>query len=118
VTALAIAGTQVVAATRVLEGYWGRTRVGEALAGLGRSRQGKRRAKMAVDTCDMGYLHYYLAFAADPARTLPTRLGNVLLAAESYSGDDERWGWTLCSGGRDRFFAGSATLQPSRQGQN
>src|SRR5690242_4517835 len=76
-TALAIAGTQVVAATRVLEGYWGRTRVGEALAGLGRSRQGKRRAKMAVDTSDMGYLHYYLAFAADPARTLPTRLGNV-----------------------------------------
>src|SRR5580693_6505344 len=87
-----IAGTQVVAMTRVLEGYWRRAWVDRTLGRLGRHREGKRRQRLAGDTSDPGYQRSYLSFPPPPAEVLPTRLGNTLRAAESYPGDGERWG--------------------------
>jgi hypothetical protein len=88
-----IIGTQVVAMTRVLEGYWPAGWVNATLGRLGRWRENKRRASLAAaaDTSDLAALHSYLAFPPD-GEPLPTRLGNALLAAESYPGDKQRWG--------------------------
>jgi hypothetical protein len=85
-----IVGTQVVAMTRVLEGYWRWPWVDNRLGKLGRHLQEKRRKKLDL-TSELGYLHSYLAFPPDSAPQ-PTRLGNALRAAESYPGDKERWG--------------------------
>jgi hypothetical protein len=86
-----IIGTQVVALTRLLEGYWRWRWVNATLGRLGRWHEAKRRASLAADTSELGYLTGYLAFPPDGA-PLPTRLGNALRAAESYPGDDQRWG--------------------------
>ena len=88
-----ITGTQVVAMTRVLEGYWRSEWVNATLGRLGRWREKKRRARLAAaaETSDLGALQSYLAFPPD-GEPLPTRLGNALLAAESYPGDERRWG--------------------------
>jgi len=88
-----IIGTQVVAMTRVLEGYWRGEWVNATLGRLGRWREDKRRAGLAAaaDTSALAALHSYLAFPPDGG-TLPTRLGNALRAAESYPGDQQRWG--------------------------
>lgn len=86
-----ITGTQVVAMTRVLEGYWRWRWVNATLGRLGRWREKARRDRLAADTSELGYLHSYLAFPPD-GEPLPTRLGNALRAAESYPGDEERWG--------------------------
>src|SRR5262249_8893760 len=84
--------TQVVAMTRLLEGYWRWRWVNKSLGSLGRWREKKRRASLAARaTTELGYLHGYLAFPPD-GEPLPTRLGNALRAAESYPGDKERWG--------------------------
>jgi hypothetical protein len=87
-----IVGTQVVAMTRLLEGYsrWGWADA--TLGRMGRSREQKRRARLAKDASELGYLRGYLAFPPAPSPVLPTRLGNALRAAESYPGDEERWG--------------------------
>jgi hypothetical protein len=87
-----IIGTQVVAMTRLLEGYWRRPWADATLGRLGRWREGKRRTKLAKDASELGYLRDYLAFPPEPSPVLPTRLGNALRAAESYPGDDQRWG--------------------------
>jgi len=86
-----ITGTQAVAMTRVLEGYWRWRWVNATLGRLGRWRENKRRDRLAADPSELGYLHSYLAFPPD-GEPLPTRLGNALRAAESYPGDEERWG--------------------------
>jgi hypothetical protein len=86
-----IVGTQVVAMTRVLEGYWRSRWVNATLGKLGRWREEKRRASLAADTSELGYLYSYLAFPPD-GEAMPTRLGNALRAAESYPGDEQRWG--------------------------
>ena len=88
-----VLGTQVVAMTRVLEGYWRWAWVDKTVGKVGRARQNHRRSKLSQDASAMGYLRAYLAFApTEFGAVLPTRLGNTLRAAESYSGDGERWG--------------------------
>jgi hypothetical protein len=49
-------------------------------------------ARLAAEKTALAYLHGYLAFPPEPAPVLPTRLGNALRAAESYPGDQGRWG--------------------------
>jgi hypothetical protein len=88
-----VLGTQVVAITRVLEGYWRWAWANKTIGAVGRRWQRHRLTRLAKDTSAMGYLRQYLAFApAEPGAVLPTRLGNTLRAAESYPGDSERWG--------------------------
>jgi hypothetical protein len=88
-----VIGTQVVAMTRILEGYWRWAWADKTIGALGRRYQHYRLTRLAKDTSAMGYLSWYLAFApAELGSVLPTRLGNTLRAAESYSGDGERWG--------------------------
>jgi hypothetical protein len=88
-----VLGTQVVAITRVFEGYWHWGWVDKTIGAVGRRWQCHRLTRLAKDTSAMGYLREYLAFApAELEVMLPTRLGNTLRAAESYPGDGERWG--------------------------
>jgi hypothetical protein len=84
-------GLQLVAMTRLLEGYWSRP-VDATMGRLGRWRERKRRGNLLRDNSEVGYQRFYVAFAADLDQVLPTRLGNALRAAESYAGDDQRWG--------------------------
>lgn len=93
VFAATVLGTQVVAITRVFEGYWRWGWADKTVGAVGRRWQRHRLAQLARDTSAMGYLREYMAFApAELGAVLPTRLGNTLRAAESYSGDPERWG--------------------------
>jgi hypothetical protein len=88
-----VLSTQVVAMTRVLEGYWRWAWVDKTAGRAGRAWQQHRLSKVSGDTTEMGYLRSYLAFApAELGSVLPTQLGNTLRAAESYPGDAERWG--------------------------
>lgn len=88
-----VLGTQVVPMTRILEGYWSWRWIDETAGRFGRHRQAQRRARLQKNTSPMGYLREYLAFApAELGLLMPTRLGNALRAAESYPGDNERWG--------------------------
>ena len=87
-----VVGTQVVAVTRLLAGYWRWTWADTTLGRFGRRREGRRRERLAADASDLGYLHGYLAFPPAPTPLMPTRLGNALRAAESYPGDEQRWG--------------------------
>lgn len=80
-----VLGTQVVPATRVLEGYWRWAIIDKTVGEAGRRWQRRRQARLAKDGSAMGYLREYLAFApAELGPVLPTRLGNTLRAAESY----------------------------------
>ena len=89
-----IAGTQVVAMTRVLEGYWRRTLGRPHTLGL----LGRHRERNAAAEAGRGYVRPGLSAESPrvslllPAQVLPTRLGNALRAAESYPGDEQRWG--------------------------
>jgi hypothetical protein len=88
-----VLGTQVVPMTRILEGYWSWSWIDKTAGRFGRYREGQRRARLDQDKSPLGYLRGYLAFApAELGPLMPTRLGNSLRAAESYPGDDERWG--------------------------
>lgn len=93
VFAATVLGTQVVAITRVFEGYWRWGWADKTIGAVGRRWQRRQLTQLAKDTSAMGYLREYLAFApAELGAVLPTRLGNTLRAAESYPGDPERWG--------------------------
>lgn len=93
VFAATVLGTQVVAITRVFEGYWRWGWADKTIGAVGRRWQRHRLTQLANDASAMGYLREYLAFApAELGAVLPTRLGNTLRAAESYPGDPERWG--------------------------
>jgi hypothetical protein len=86
-----LAGTQVIALTRILEGYW-RWPAGQTLGALGRRREGRRWRKLNQAATAEGYQRFYATFPARYELVMPTRLGNVLRAAESYPGDENRWG--------------------------
>jgi hypothetical protein len=88
-----VLGTQVVAITRIFEGYWRWAWTDKTIGVAGRKWQRHRLTRLAEDTSAQGYLRQYLAFPpAELGSVLPTRLGNTLRAAESYPGDGERWG--------------------------
>ena len=87
-----VLGTQVVPITRLLEGYWRSPLLDRTAGRVGRWFQQRRRARFARDITAMGHLRSYVGFApAEIGPVMPTRLGNVLKAAESYPGDQERW---------------------------
>ena len=85
-----IAGTQVVAMTRLLEGYW-RWPADQTAGRAGRWWQAKRRDRIAGSRSSLSDLRSYLEFPPDADQLMPTRLGNAMRAAESYPGRD-RWG--------------------------
>jgi hypothetical protein len=85
-----IVGTQVVAMTRLLEGYW-RWPADQTAGRAGRWWQAKRRDWIASSQSSLSDLRGYLEFPPDADQLMPTRLGNAMRAAESYPGQD-RWG--------------------------
>ncbi len=94
-----IIGTQVVAMTRLLEGYWRSGWVNATLGRLGRWREKKRRASLAAaaDTSDLAALHSYLAFPHRQAvhqLRCPVfrRLANRFRDAHGQAGRDEHHG--------------------------
>ncbi|GHJ42832.1 hypothetical protein Cs7R123_01740 [Catellatospora sp. TT07R-123] len=86
----AAAGSQIVGLTRLWQGYWP-SPLGRAMAGRGIRRERRRRDRLDPATHD-GYQRRYYGFPPRSDEVLPTRLGNVLQAAEAYSGDEARYG--------------------------
>jgi hypothetical protein len=76
--------------TRLWEGYW----PGGMNSKLATWRTGRHiRRWDALDlTDDIDYTRRFYGFPVRKADVMPTRLGNVLRAAEDYPGDDERYG--------------------------
>lgn len=81
-----VAAGQTMTLTRIWEGYWPRW-----LARPGVAVQRRRWQRLDLRTPG-GYARRYREFPIDGSDLLPTRLGNVLRAAESYPGDPERYG--------------------------
>jgi len=80
------------ALTRVYAGSWGRRGPGGRLrAAATRRERGRLERLQAVDT-DRSYWRRYFTFPPTPGEVRPTRLGNVLGAAEAYPGDEQRYG--------------------------
>ncbi|GGN83889.1 hypothetical protein GCM10010112_62690 [Actinoplanes lobatus] len=81
-----VAAGQIMTFTRLGEGYWPRwlSRPGVAL-------QRRRWQRLDLRT-GAGYARRYHEFPIDETDLLPTRLGNVLRAAERYPADPERYG--------------------------
>ena len=78
---------------RLYEGYWGDSLAAQWLRGRGEAREAARRARLRSTTGQASYAErYHTLPATADAGLLPTRFGNTMLAAESYSGDDERYG--------------------------
>jgi hypothetical protein len=82
-------GSHVVGIMRLWEGYWP-GRAGRRLARLGARWQLRRWNRLDLQDPD-DYLRRYREFPRSPDDLLPTRLGNVLRAAEQYPGDPERY---------------------------
>jgi hypothetical protein len=81
---------QVTLLTRLWEGYWpGGT--GSWLAARRIKRHTRVWEGLDLDD-DLDYMRRFYGFPIRKADVLPTRLGNVLRAAEDYPGDDERYG--------------------------
>jgi hypothetical protein len=91
VFAATVLGTQVIPLTRLLEGYWGSGLVGRRMSNPFLWRQRNRLSKLEAATTPSAGLRLYQEFPAN-GQLRPTRLGNVLKAAESYPGDTARWG--------------------------
>ena len=73
---------------RIYEGYWLRdTAAGKLMI----SRQRRRWDRLDLTT-PRDFTRRYQQFPPDPADLLPTRLGNILRAAELYAGDQSRYG--------------------------
>jgi hypothetical protein len=85
-----LASGLVTPLTRLWEGYW----PGGPDSKLAGWRISRHRGRWnALDlTDDIDYMRRFYGFPVRKADVLPTRLGNVLRAAEDYPGDDERYG--------------------------
>jgi hypothetical protein len=81
---------QVVALTRLWEGYWPRGR--EAWPAAWRIARHRKRWDRLDLQRDDDYMRRYYGFPVGKGDLLPTRLGNALRAAADYAGDDERYG--------------------------
>jgi len=85
--------------TRLYAGYWGAGRWSSKLADRARERQGNKRRRLrdVIDATtdesarDAAYATYFACFPPVPERVMPTRLGNVLRAAEAYPNDERRY---------------------------
>ena len=76
---------------RLCEGYWGRTGPGHWLA----RRSAKRQADRVADLNLLDKSQYEFRYRNYPRLSedvMPTRLGNILKAAEAYPGDKKRYG--------------------------
>ena len=90
VSALVVAWTRDL--VRLYEGYWGSGPLSGTLARYCIGGQERRLKKLTNLDSNEAYEERYYTFPAPGVPLLPTRLGNVLRAAESYSGDSERYG--------------------------
>ena len=85
-----LASGLVTPLTRLWEGYW----PGSMNSKLAAWRIGRhiRRWNALNLADDIDYMRRFYGFPVRKADVMPTRLGNVLRAAEDYPGDDERYG--------------------------
>ncbi|WP_432955685.1 hypothetical protein [Micromonospora haikouensis] len=81
--------TMIMSLTRVLEGYW--SLLPRSMTRLGIRQQKKRLRRLEKEDSFLADYRIYIGFPPDMDLLLPTRLGNTIRAAESYSGDSERW---------------------------
>jgi hypothetical protein len=82
----------LVPLTRLFEGYWRPGRLGRRLAAWGAARQQRTWDALVQRRDATAYRVRYQRFPADREAAMPTRLGNVLRAAESYAADPRRYG--------------------------
>jgi len=85
-----VVSSQVTALTRLWEGYWPGGR--DSWLAARRIKYHTRRWNRLRTDQDVDYMRRFYGFPVRKADVLPTRLGNVLRAAEDYPGDDERYG--------------------------
>jgi hypothetical protein len=86
--------------TRLYEGYWGGTGMGRALMELGRARQERRWDRLDEiiqegpdrDRASRAYRLRHQRFPRERSAVMPTRIGNVFQAAESYPSDAHLYG--------------------------
>ncbi len=85
-----LASGLVTSLTRLWEGYWpGGMRSRLAVSRIGRHTRRWNDLRLADDS---DYMRRFYGFPVRKADVMPTRLGNVLRAAEDYPGDGERYG--------------------------
>jgi hypothetical protein len=84
-------GQYLSVVVRWYEGYWGISRPARWLAGLGCRLERRRWQRLDVSKLD-GYTRRYQQFPVYEVDVLPTRLGNVLRACETYASDQQRYG--------------------------
>jgi hypothetical protein len=78
--------------TRVYEGNWGKGWPGGRLRSAAARREEARFQRLLHADSERAYAKRYLSFPPRQADIRPTRLGNVLGAAEEYPGDPRRYG--------------------------
>ena len=106
-----LAAGQVTPLTRLWEGYWPGRAASRLAARRGRSHL---RRWGRLDLADSGqYMQRFYGYPVRKADVMPTRLGNVLRAAEDYPGDDERYGMDAVSTGRASTWCCRRTRAPS-----
>jgi hypothetical protein len=80
------------ALTRVYEGNWGSRWLGWRLRSVAARHETARLEQLQADGNERAYWRRYSSFPPRREDIRPTRLGNVLGAAEDYSGDPRRYG--------------------------
>jgi hypothetical protein len=87
-----VLGQALLPLNRLFEGYWTLGRLGRWLSEQGRARQQRRWDDLSTRKTPAAYRLRYQRFPVTQAEVMPTRLGNVLRAAESYAADPRRYG--------------------------